>query len=186
MLAICELLLQRQMPSESSGSHHMPTIQREALMLHRVYERFVANFYRLHLRGYTVNAQSRLSWPTQGENPYLPVMQPDLVIHSTENIFVLDTKFTAKSLIENIWGKKLFDSSHLYQMYAYIKTQEERSEQHQKAVGILLYPTVDEEKLSEKIEFREHTIRIEGLDLAAAWQDVEKQLLGIIVGNVIQ
>lgn len=183
MLAICELLLQRQMPTESSGSHYAPTLQREALVLHRVYERFVANFYRLHLRGYTVHAQSHLSWHTQGENPYLPIMQPDLIIQAPNDLFVLDTKFTAKSLIENVWGKRLFDSSHLYQIYAYLRTQEDRSEQHQKAIGILLYPVIDGEKLSEKIEFREHTIRIEGLNLAAPWQDVEQQLLKIIAGN---
>lgn len=186
MLAICELLLQRQMPTESSGQHRVPHLQRDALVLHSIYERFVASFYRLRLHGYTVSAQSKLSWHAQGENPYLPVMKPDLIIRSADQLFVLDTKFTAKSLIENIWGKRLFDSSHLYQMYAYLKTQGERSEQHQKAMGILLYPAIAHEKLSEKIELGEHTIRIEGLDLAAEWQEIENQLLEIIGGNQIR
>ncbi len=180
MLAICELLLQRQMPTETSGRHSLPLVQRQALVLYNVYERFVANFYRLRLQGYTVRAQSRLAWPARHENTYLPVMKPDLILQSSTALFVLDTKFTAKSLIENIWGKQQFDSSHLYQMYAYLTTQAHRSEQHQKAVGILLYPTVDK-NLSERIELGEHIMRIESIDLSAAWQDVEEQLLGILV-----
>ena len=182
MLAICELLLQRQMPMETSGGQPLPSIQRQALVLYNVYERFVANFYRLRLQGYIVKAQSRLSWPARQENTYLPVMKPDLILQSASALFVLDTKFTAKSLVENIWGKQQFDSSHLYQMYAYLTTQAHRSEQYQKAVGILLYPAVHE-KLAEKIELGHHTIRIECIDLCAAWQDVEEQLLGIIVDD---
>lgn len=180
MLAICELLLQQQMPMETGGNHFAPTIQRKELTLYNVYERFVASFYRLSLQGYTVRAQSHLSWHARSENPYLPVMKPDLIIQSASHLFMLDTKFTAKSLIENLWGKQLFDSAHLYQMYAYLTTQGHRSEQHQKAVGILLYPAVNK-NLSEKIELGEQTIRIECLDLSAPWQDIEKQLLEIIV-----
>ena len=180
MLAICELILQRQMPMETTGQHHLPGLDRQALVLYNIYERFVANFYRLRLQGYTVKAQSRLFWPVRQENTYLPVMKPDLILQSPNALFVLDTKFTAKSLVENRWGKQLFDSSHLYQMYAYLTTQKERSEQHQKAVGILLYPAIDE-KRSERIELGDHTIRIETLDLFAAWQEIEESLLGMII-----
>lgn len=180
MLAICELILQRQMPTETTGQHFLPGLDRQALVLYNIYERFVANFYRLRLQGYTVQAQSRLFWPVRQENTSLPVMKPDLIIQSPSALFVLDTKFTAKSLVENQWGKQLFDSSHLYQMYAYLTTQRERSAQHQKAVGILLYPTINE-KRSERIELADQTIRIETLDLFAAWQEIEESLLRMIV-----
>jgi len=181
MMAICELLLQRQMPMESSGQKHLPDINRQALVLYNVYERFVANFYRLHLKDYNVKAQSRLSWHAKGENTYLPIMKPDLILEhkASGKLFLIDTKFTAKSLTENLWGKQLFDSSHLYQMYAYLSTQERLSERHQKAIGILLYPEVNG-KLSERIELEDHTIGIECVDLSAPWQDVESQLIKVI------
>lgn len=181
MLAICELILQRQMPTESTGRHRLPSIDRQALILHNIYERFIANFYRLHLSSYTVKAQSCLSWNTRNENAYLPIMKPDLILQErrTGEMIVLDTKFTAKSLTENLWGKQLFESSHLYQMYAYLHTQELLSIQHQKAKGILLYPAV-RGKLSERIEWEDHIIGIECLDLSVSWQEVEKQLLDIV------
>ena len=184
MLGICELLLQRQMPMEETGRRPLPAIDHDLLVLYNVYERFVANFYRIHLKGYTVKAQSRLSWHAKYDNPYLPSMQPDLVIqnnHSGE-IIVLDTKFTAKSLIENEWGKEVFDSAHLYQLYAYLSSQKHLSGEYQKASGILLYPAVHY-KLSEKIELQDHLIRIECVDLTAAWQDIERQLLDLILNQ---
>jgi len=181
MLAICELLLLRQMPTQVAGKHTLPAIERDALVLYNIYERFVANFYRIHLKGYTVKAQSRLSWHAKYDNPYLPSMQPDLVIQHNRSgeIIVLDTKFTAKSLIENEWGKEIFDPSHLYQLYAYLSSQAHVSEEQRKASGILLYPAV-RAKLSERIELQDHVIRIECVDLSAPWQGIEEQLLRII------
>ena len=72
-------------------------------------------------------------------------MIPDLVLQerSSGQMVILDTKFTAHSLVENQWGKPVFDSSHLYQVYAYLKSQEHLSEAHPQRSGILLYPAVE-------------------------------------------
>ena len=181
MLAICELVLERQMPIEQTGTGTLPTIDQAALVLYDIYERFVANFYRIHLKGHTVKAQARLSWHAKYDHPYLPSMQPDLIIQDNRSgeIIVLDTKFTAKGLIENEWGKEVFDSSHLYQLYAYLSSQKHISGEHQKVSGILLYPAVHH-KLSERIELQDHIIRIECVDLARPWQDIERRLLDLI------
>ena len=184
MLAICELILQRQMPKEETGRHALQAIEYDALVLYDIYERFVANFYRIQLKGHTVKAQSRLSWHAKTDNPYLPSMQPDLIIqndHSGE-IIVLDTKFTATSLLEGEWGKEIFDSSHLYQLYAYLSSQKHIAGEEQKVSGILLYPAVHH-KLSERIELRDHVIRIECVDLTAPWRDIEKRLLDLIIAK---
>ena len=182
MLSICDLIVQRQMPSGSEGtSSVVPAFDRDALVLHNIYERFVANFYRIHLTGWNVTAQKRLEWHAKEASERLPMMVPDLVLQekSSNQIIILDTKFTAHSLIENQWGKVIFDSSHLYQLYAYLKSQEQQSEAHHSVIGMLLYPAV-QSKLSEKIELQDHVIRIESIDLAAPWQEIEKQLIGLI------
>jgi 5-methylcytosine-specific restriction enzyme subunit McrC len=94
-------------------------------------------------------------------------------------LIILDTKFTAHSLTPNQWGKEIFDSSHLYQLYAYLKSQEQVSEAHRNASGILLYPAVHK-KFSEKIELPDHVMRVECVDLSAPWQDIERQLIELI------
>lgn len=181
MLSICALVVQRTMPAGAAGAAIVPLIERELLALYRIYERFVTNFYRFHLKGWTVSAQKRLEWHAPEADERLPVMVPDLILHeeTSGQIIILDTKFTVHSLVENAWGKPVYDSAHLYQMYAYLKSQEHVSEAHGSASGILLYPAV-QHTLSERIRLQRHLIRIESLDLAAPWEDVERELLELV------
>jgi len=181
MLAICDLIVQRTMPNGPGTAAIVPVLDRQELVLYNVYERFVANFYRIHLKGWEVSAQKRLDWHARNTNERLPSMIPDLVLQesSAGRMMIIDTKFTVHSLVENQWGKPVFDSSHLYQLYAYLKSQEHLSEQHRDAVGVLLYPAI-EARLSERIELQDHVMRIESVDLAAAWQEVERQLLEVV------
>jgi 5-methylcytosine-specific restriction enzyme subunit McrC len=181
MLSICKLLFMRQMPLEEEGTHPLPRLEHEALVLHRIYERFVANFYRINLQGWEVRSQTKLDWHAQNVNEHLPSMIPDLILHepASGRTIILDTKFTAGRLVENQWGKPVYDSSHLYQLYAYLRSQEHLSTAYRHAVGILLYPAIHA-RLSEKIELQEHVMHIESVDLAAPWEEVERQLLEIV------
>lgn len=186
MLSICDLILQRQIPGDPEGRTRalVPMIDRELLVLYKIYERFVANFYRMHLKGWEVSAQKRLEWHAAEANERLPLMIPDIVLQdrSTRRMIVLDTKFTAQSLTENQWGKAIFDSSHLYQLYAYLKSQEHISEVHRTAAGILLYPAV-RNRFSERVKLQDQVIRIESVDLAAPWQEIEGQLLELVTST---
>jgi len=182
MMAICELILMRQMPADSEGQRKLPTLDHAALVMHNVYERFVANFYRTHLNGWDITAQKRMGWHESSQSRYLPSMRPDLTLveKSSGQIILLDTKFTAKSLATNQWGRESFDSSHLYQLYAYLKTQEHLSDQHRQAKGILLYPSVNQSEISESINLQGQTMRVDTVDLTKAWQDIEHRLLKLI------
>ena len=184
MLAVCDLILRRQLPTEEAGQVYASQLERDRLVLHRLYESFVANFYRYHLRHWLVQPQKTLTWHEKSSNPYLPTMRPDLMLKEVASgrIIILDTKFTANSLKQNRWGKGMFDSAHLYQIYAYLKTQEHLSNSHQQATGVLLYPAIQGE-LSENVELQGHQIRIESVNLAAPWQDVERRLLEVIGGH---
>jgi 5-methylcytosine-specific restriction enzyme subunit McrC len=187
MLSICDLIVQRQMPGDIEGhaTGLVPLIDREQLVLYNVYERFVANFYRLHLRDWEVTAQKRLEWHAPEANERLPRMIPDIVMQeaSTGRMIVLDTKFTAHSLVENKWGKAIYDSSHLYQLYTYLKSQEHVSEAHRTAVGILLYPAVGN-RFSERVRLRDQILCIESVDLATPWQEIEMQLIELITPSL--
>lgn len=183
MLAICELLLQRQMPADVTGDQRLPGLNHADLVMYKVYERFVANFYQMHLPRWEVTPQKRLGWHEKQTSPYLPSLQPDLILRekATGRIVVLDTKFTAGSLVKGQWGNLSFDSGHLYQLYTYLKTQEHLSAQHREACGILLYPAVIQSPISERIKIQEQTLRIETVDLCQPWQEIEQYLLNIIV-----
>ena len=182
MLAICDLVVQRHMPTNANGERLQPSLEHDALTLHSIYERFVANFYRLKLKGWAVSAQKHLHWHEAFSNDLLPVMRPDLVLEhlASGKILFIDTKFTVHSLIQTPWGKQEFDSSHLYQLYTYLKTQEHLSERHRRAEGILLYPSTTSKTLSQRIKLQDMSIRVESVDLSASWQEIEENLIRVV------
>ena len=184
MLAICELLLHRYMPEGNQGRHHLPMFKDQNLVMHHIFELFVANFYRFHLQGWDVFPQKTISWHEKTENKYLPSMRPDLVLieKGSKRVIILDTKFTRQTT-RNQWGGEVFHSSHLYQMYAYLKTQEGLSEQHQSAKGILLYPTSRQTSLNEIINLTNHTLGIQSINLSSSWQEIEKNLITLITNH---
>lgn len=185
MLAICELITRRLMPTQQAGHSMQVALNRDAMILHDVYERFVANFLRTHLVGWSVRPQARLSWHETKTSPYLPGMQADIVLEHRQSgrLVVLDTKFTRKSLQRNRFGKAMFNSDHLYQMYAYLRSQEHLSEPHRAAEGILLYPTV-QDTVSETVELQGHQIRFESIDLRLNWQGIHASLLTMTGASV--
>jgi 5-methylcytosine-specific restriction enzyme subunit McrC len=179
MLAICYLICERQIPTQSRGNESLPALDRDAMTLYRVFEKFVANFYRLHLAGWTVKPQEVFHWPATKAS-YLPVLNPDLVVRciASGSIVILDTKFTAKVLTTGLWGKLTFNRDHLFQIYAYLRSQEEQSRYHQSATGVLLYPTV-QHAVSETIEIQGHRICWETVDLSRPWKEIEGRLLEV-------
>ena len=182
MMAICEFILQKQMPTELQGEKIFSSLEKEKLLLYSVFEKFVANFYRTNLDGWKVNAQKSLDWDVISDNPYLPKLRPDILFvnHSNGKIIILDTKFTAQILIRNLWEDEVFVSSHLYQMYAYLKTQEHCSDKFHNSSGILLYPAVSEIGVSETVQLQNHQLMIQTVNLASPWQDIENRLLHLI------
>ncbi len=182
MLAICELFWQSRIATENLGDRGGLGLDREFLTLSNVYERFVAEYYKVALSGWNVWPQKWLLWPSKAHSPYMPVMKPDLIleIKSTGQRVVLDTKFTAKSLTSSQYGtKQTFDPQHLYQLYSYLRSQEEQSLAHRNARGVLLYPTVSQH-LDEVVEIQGHRVRIATVDLAKQWSEVEARLLEIV------
>ena len=180
MLAICYMLSRTQMPTELADSTTAPQLDRDTLTLYEIYERFVARFYAHHLNDWTVSAQKKQAWPAEEPNDYLPTMVPDIVLQHqiTGQLVVIDTKFTPHILKVGQYDKLRFDRNHLFQIYAYVKSQEHQSDNHRSATGLLLYPAVNH-RLSESVTIQGHSIGWDIVDLAQPWQQIEKDLLAI-------
>jgi len=175
------------MPSEQEGIVGLLGLDRDAFKLYDVYERFIARFYSHHLSDWVVSRHQKLTWPTEDASVYLPTMYPDLTLQhkASGQLVLLDTKFTAKILDLGMYDKPTFSSHHLYQIYAYLKSQEHRSEHHTTSTGVLLYPTVKHE-LSETVTIQGHAIRWETVDLSRPWDQIEEELLAIPNAILVQ
>jgi 5-methylcytosine-specific restriction enzyme subunit McrC len=178
MMAICHIIMQRLMPTETAGPKNLYGVDRDQMLLWKLFESFVANFFELRFTDWKVTAQKIIYWPAESKTDFLPVMKPDIVMRHKQSsrLVVIDTKFTGKSLVLGQYGDWKFNRDHIFQLYAYLRSQEERSVPHQTATGILLYPSVNFH-LSQQVEIQGHKLRWETVDLSQPWQDIETSLI---------
>jgi len=179
-LNICSLVHMLKMPSTESGDENLALLSEGRNGSPNLFERFVRNFYRHHIGDRYYIGSRNLHWPGVS-NAYMPIMRTDISIESRKEPFnrlVIDTKFYEETLSRSL-GDPKFNSNNLYQIYAYLRTQEDRGPSFRDAKGMLLYPDVGL-GVSERIEVQGHEIRIETIDLADEWQQIEANLLDLI------
>jgi 5-methylcytosine-specific restriction enzyme subunit McrC len=187
MVDVATLALDLTIPTRQAGGQKISHFERGNLRM--LYERAVGGFYRTVLPGqeWTVKTGEWIHWPaespTAGMMDWLPGMQTDITLlhRPTQRRIVIDTKFTS-ILTKNQYGQERFKSGYLYQMYAYLRSQEDRSPSHKTAEGILLHPskgmTVDESMMIQG-----HRLRLATVDLSGSTGDIRKRLLEIVDGS---
>jgi 5-methylcytosine-specific restriction enzyme subunit McrC len=183
-LAVCQLILTCEMPMQERGDHAIAALLTDEIRFSRLFERFVRNFLRYSLAGATVNSET-LSWHDELGSALAPQMRTDVSIDwrgiSARRI-VLDAKYYGKTLSSRFGNVDKFHSAHLYQLYAYLRTQEHRGGPFRDCAGILVYPTTAA-PIDERMRVQGHEIRVATLDLAQPWVDIERDLLGLVGGS---
>jgi 5-methylcytosine-specific restriction enzyme subunit McrC len=184
VLAICELVVEDLLPTGRVGHRGSSRWEHDQRALQKLFEDFVPAFIRHHLSGWSVATQHQRRWPA--EHPLLPRMEVDVVLDEVggERRVLLDTKFSPHGLRANQWGGLRFNSDHLYQLYTYLRSQGEQSYRDRAAAGVLLYPKANQ-RLRERFVVQGHEIFVATLDLAAPWEDAERELVDII-RNVVR
>lgn len=185
-MTICALVHRLEIPSEADGDHALTALLRDEMVFSQIFERFVRNFYRYHLVDCDVRSEE-LRWKDELGSPFVPVMRTDTTLETRAPPYrraVIDTKYYAAHLASRFDSREKFLSYHLYQIYAYLRTQEDRSEQHRSAEGVLLYPSAGGASFDEAMQVQGHRIRVRTLDLSMDWAAVEADLLGL-AGSVL-
>lgn len=180
-LAICALVHRLAMPTEEAGDVALASLLKDEITFHNLFERFVRNFLRHHLGDHDVAAEA-LDWFDELGCALVPGMKTDIVVTKRSpprRRLVIDTKYYASALSASPWGGATFHSSNIYQMYAYLRTQEHRGELYRDADGLLLYPTTNGD-LHETMKVQGHHIRFATVDLAQSWQAIEARLMELV------
>ena len=92
---------------------------------------------------------------------------------------VIDTKFTSmlKSGHHRDWT---LESAYIYQMYAYLRSQESEAEPASlDSTGVLLHPSLGR-SFDQFAVIQGHKIRFATVDLASGSQTIRRQLLRIV------
>ena len=189
MLAAARLALSLDLPTEAPGLSRLPTPDRDVVWARKLFETAVGGFYDTLLspQGWLVRTGRRIDWQideiTPGMAAILPSMQTDIVLErpaaqgsKNRSRTVIDTKFT-HILIEGRHGDPTIRSGYLYQIYAYLRSQERDGDPLSlNASGLLLHPSVNGE-IDEAATIQGHRIRFATVDLAADSQAIRSRLL---------
>lgn len=186
IIVAAKLAFDLSLPTEEAGSHVLPTPDREETWVRRLFEKAVGGFYRKHLVpiGWRVTCGETLQWPVQsktdGIGRILPSMKTDVVLEKVEEgkRIVIDTKFN--EIVTKGWHRnETLRSGYLYQMYAYLRTQEGRGKVgFEQSEGILLHPAVGE-RVDESVVIQGHRLRFVTVDLSSTASDFRERLLGL-------
>jgi len=192
MLAAARLAFDLAIPTEQSGNALLAMADRDANPGWKLYEHAVAGFYQAVLqdRGWYVNHGHHMSWHmVEGESSVrdlMPQMITDITLERRPagndvngHRIVIDTKFMSP-VTSGQRGKETFRSGNIYQMYAYLRSQEDAGDLlWRTATGVLLYPSLGVD-YDEAATIQGHRIRFATVDLVAETKTIRRQLLRIV------
>ncbi len=188
MMHAAYLAFNLALPKETIGARFLSSPDRDSHWMRELFEKSIAGFYDVQLsnKGWKVNSGQRYYWPIEPESKtdriddILPSMQTDIVLdHKVrKRRIVIDTKFT-NILKPGQYREETLKSGYLYQIYAYLRSQEDQEKQSalaQNAMGLLLHPVVHG-TVYESVTMQNHDFRFATVDLADSCIEIREQLL---------
>lgn len=180
LISICYLVFKGLIQTQSDGSTKLMDFLDEQRM-HRLYEKFILEYYRREHPEITANA-SQIPWQLDDDmGAMLPVMQTDIMLSKGDKTLIIDAKYYTHST-QRQYDKHTLHSGNLYQIFTYVKNKEaELADRPHEVSGMLLYAKTDEDIYPEH-EYRMsgNRIGVRTLDLDADFPTIKKQLDRII------
>ncbi|MDE5454896.1 5-methylcytosine-specific restriction endonuclease system specificity protein McrC [Bradyrhizobium sp. CSA112] len=174
MITLARIVFDLVLPLENEGDHALVQLDRDEMIIWKLFEKAIGNFYAVELgaaSGWRVQQGRRFQWQykdaSSGIDMVLPNMQTDIILEnpSAGRRIVIDTKFTS-IFSSTAYRDTVLKSGYLYQMYAYLRSQENIGDPLcDNAEGILLHPAIDVD-VDEYITIQGHRIRFLTVNLA--------------------
>ena len=188
MLSAARLAFDLMLPTEESGSRDLTMPKKDPGWIRKLYEKGIAGFYQVVLseNGWHVYPGKRIGWnieaQTAGIDTILPSMVTDIILdHSQSNRrIIVDTKFNS-ILTKGWYRKESLRSGYLFQIYAYLRSQEVKDNDHSNSLancasGLLLHPSI-KEMIDESVVIQGHEIRFVTVNLGGSAKEIRNQLI---------
>lgn len=188
MISAAELMLGWAVPTTDTGSRFLPRGKTDDEYLRKLFEHAVFGYYK-HLllpQGWKVRHGQQQHWPLEATSTraqdVLPRMELDITLTEPAESrvprhIVIDTKFTSVTAAGQ-YGRQTLKSGYLYQMYAYLRSQE-HDRARQASEGLFIHP-VTSEHFDEEVTIQGHRIRFATVNLGADGATIIDDLLGAI------
>jgi 5-methylcytosine-specific restriction enzyme subunit McrC len=190
MVCLARLAFDLALPMEKAGTRSLPCPEREEHWVRRLFEKAVGGFYAYALdpSAWSVRAGARIYWPASGKSSVLetimPEMKTDIVLENLRSRAqtVIDTKFA--EIVHPGWHRdQTLHSGYLYQIYAYLRTQEKTEDPSSlDSTGVLLHPAVGV-PYDESVMVQGHRLRFMTVELAGEGRSIRESLLSITKSN---
>jgi 5-methylcytosine-specific restriction enzyme subunit McrC len=189
MVALAHLAFDLALPTENAGPTPVATPNREETWVRRLFEKAVLGFARVELEplGWSVRGGIPLEWQFGSESAgiaaILPRMLTDIVLDppNVNRRLVIDTKFTS-ILTKGRFGDATLESRYLYQMYAYLRSQEGRDCRWDTAAGLLLHPAIGS-PFHQNVVIQNHSITFATIDLGSPATAIRNELRRILCAD---
>ncbi len=186
MVALARLAFDLALPTEDAGATPLIAPDREEAWVRRLFEKAILGFARVDLEplGWSVRGSIPLEWQSSSSTPQLgtilPRMVTDIVIDApgAGRRLVIDTKFTSV-LGFGRFGNATLKSEYLFQMYAYLRSQEGIDQRWDTSAGLFLHPAVGSQ-LYERAIIQGHSIAFATVDLAGSAMSIRSELRHLI------
>ena len=180
LIGICYLIIKGLLQTQSDGTTKLMDFLDEQRM-HRLYEKFILEYYRKEYPQITANA-SQIPWQLDDDmGAMLPVMQTDIMLSYGEKTLIIDAKYYAHTT-QLQYDKHTLHSGNVYQIFTYVKNKEaELADRPHEVSGMLLYAKSDEDIYPENEYWMSgNRIEVRTLNLDGDFSMIKAQLDGIV------
>lgn len=182
LIQTCQLLNELQIPATHKGNYLLPALaEMSEEWLRKLFEKAVYGFYLHNLPCclWEVSHNKKLKWKFEEEHvssEMMPSMEVDIILKNkqTHNAMIIDTKFN-EILVRNRFGNEKFRNGYIYQIYTYLRSQEQAGRPIFQR-GVLLHPSVGYE-ISNKAKIQGYSIEFQTIDLTATAKKIKARLI---------
>lgn len=184
MVAAAFLVFELSIPTENTGNRLVAKPYRDEIWVRKLFEKAVGGFYKvvLKLKGWNIEPGKPIHWNIERKTPGIdrifPSMKTDIHLehYSTNTRIIIDTKFNS-ILVPGWHREETLRSGYIYQIYTYLRSQEnDHDPLSLVSAGLLLHPSVGE-TVDETVLIQGHPIRFATVDLAASTGQIRTRLL---------
>ena len=178
VLDICKLLFESLLINEEQSTAQFSNFDRNHKAMANLFENFVRKFYQAETSYQHVKSEV-IYWDAQGKDAaFLPRMNTDISLESSDEKIIMDTKYYHKTMSEHHETEKVL-SGHLYQLFAYLSNNEQKNRDGKPTRGILLYPKVKKD-LDLSFTLKDYPVKVCTVDLSRDWRVVQERLLEVV------
>lgn len=182
LIQTCQLLNELQIPAMHKGNYLLQDLaEMSEEWLRKLFEKAIYGFYlnNLPVTLWNVSHNKKLQWKFEPDSiapDMMPQMEADIILKNkqTEKTTIIDTKFN-KILVRNRFGNKKYRNSYIYQIYAYLRSQEENGYPVFQR-GVLLHPSVGDQ-IADKVNIQGYSLEFQTVDLTATAKEIKARLM---------